>query len=201
MSSLTIEPVAKTDQPRVIATLVSAFVADPVERWLYPEAFAYLTQFPAFVAALGGKASENQTAWSLDGFAAVAMWLPPGAEADADAIVTALTEAVSADKHADMFAVLEQMDAAHPKEPDWYLPWLGVDCARQGAGVGSDLLWQCLVRIEADHTPAFLETPNPRTVPFYERHGFRVTSVSQAGTCPPVTSMLRAPSERRASRQ
>jgi hypothetical protein len=29
MSSLTIEPVAKTDQPRMIATLVSAFIADP----------------------------------------------------------------------------------------------------------------------------------------------------------------------------
>jgi len=32
MRSLTIEPVSKTDQPRVIATLVSAFIADPVER-------------------------------------------------------------------------------------------------------------------------------------------------------------------------
>jgi hypothetical protein len=28
-------------------------------------------------------------------------------------------------------------------------------------------------------------------VPFYERHGFRVTSVARAGACPPVTSMLR----------
>ena len=82
MSSLTIEPVAKIDQPRVIATLVSAFIADPVERWLYPEPFAYLTEFPAFVAAFGGEAFEKATVWSLDGFAAVAMWLPPGAEAD-----------------------------------------------------------------------------------------------------------------------
>jgi ribosomal protein S18 acetylase RimI-like enzyme len=191
VSWVTIKPVAKTDQPRVIATLVSAFVADPVERWLYPEPFAYLTQFPAFVAAFSGKAFENETVWSLDEFAAVAMWLPPGAAVDADAIVTALIEAVSEDEHADTFSVLEQMDAAHPKDPHWYLPWLGVDCARQGAGVGSDLLRQCLVRIDADHTPAFLETPNPRTVPFYERHGFRVTSVSQVGSCPPVTSMLR----------
>jgi hypothetical protein len=46
-----IQTVAGDDQARVIATLVSAFIADPVERWLYPEPFAYLTQFPAFVAA------------------------------------------------------------------------------------------------------------------------------------------------------
>ncbi|HYB27988.1 MAG TPA: GNAT family N-acetyltransferase [Solirubrobacteraceae bacterium] len=191
MSSRTLEPVAKLDQPRVIATLVSAFIADPVERWLYPQPFAYLTEFPAFVAAFASEAFEKATVWSLDGFAAVAIWLPPGAQADRDAIVATLSESVSAEKQADTFAVLEQMDAAHPKEPHWYLPWLGVDCAHQGAGLGSDLLRQCLFRVDADHSPAFLETPNPRTVPFYERHGFRVTSISQAGACPPLTSMLR----------
>ena len=191
MSPPTIDPVAQTDQPRVTATLVSAFIADPVERWLYPQPLAYLTNFPAFVAAFGGEAFEQETVWSIDDFAAVAIWLPPGVQADGDAIVTVLSESVSTEKHTDTFSVLEQMDAAHPTDPHWYLPWLGVDGARQGAGLGADLLRQCLIRVDADHRPAFLETPNPRTVPFYERHGFRVTSVSQAGACPPVTSMLR----------
>ena len=156
-----IQPVGTEDQSRVIATLVSAFIADPVERWLYPEPFVYLTRFPAFVAAFGGAAFESETVWSVDEFAAVAMWLPPGADVDGEAIVAVLSESVSPDKHADTFAVLEQMDAAHPKEPHWYLPWLGVDGARQGAGLGADLLRQCLVRVDADHSPAFLETPNP----------------------------------------
>jgi ribosomal protein S18 acetylase RimI-like enzyme len=191
VSSLTIRPVAQADQPRAIATLVSAFIADPVERWLYPQASAYLTEFPAFVAAFGGAAFERETVWSLDDLAAVAIWLPPGVQVDGDAIVTVLSESVSTDKHAATFSVLEQMDAAHPTDPHWYLPWLGVDGARQGAGLGADLLRQCLMRVDADHSRAFLETPNPRTVPFYERHGFGVTSVSQAGACPPMTSMLR----------
>jgi GNAT superfamily N-acetyltransferase len=191
VNTMTMQAVSRDDQPRAIATLVSAFIADPVERWLYPEPSAYLTNFPAFVAAFGGAAFENQTVWSLDEFAAVAMWLPPGREVDGEAIVAVLSESVSPDKHADTFAVLEQMDAAHPKDPHWYLPWLGVDRALQGTGLGADLLRQCLVRVDAEHSPAFLETPNPRTLPFYERHGFRVTSVSQAGACPPMISMLR----------
>jgi ribosomal protein S18 acetylase RimI-like enzyme len=191
MRPVTMQPVAKDGQPRAIAALVSAFIADPVERWLFPEPLAYLTQFPAFVAAFGGAAFESHTVWTLDEFEAVAMWLPPDAEADGESIVAVLSEAVSPDKHADAFMVLEQMDAAHPKIPHWYLPWLGVDCVHQGAGRGADLLAQCLARVDADHSPAFLETPNPRTVPFYERHGFRVTSISQAGACPPMTSMLR----------
>ena len=132
MSSLTITSVAQADQPRVIATLVSAFIADPVERWLYPQPLAYPTEFPAFVAAFGGEAFESETVWSLDDFAAAAMWLPPGVQADA--IVKVLSESVSTEKHTDTFSVLEQMDAAHPTDPHWYLPWLGVDGARQGAG-------------------------------------------------------------------
>ena len=187
----TAQRVAQADEPRGIATLVSAFLADPVERWLYPEPHAYLTHFPRFVAAFGGQAFSRQTVWRLDDFAAVAMWLPPGAQADGNAIMAVLNESVSAEKHADTFAVLEQMDAAHPAQPHWYLPWLGVDCARQGAGLGSDLLEQSLGHVDADHCSAFLETPNPQTVPFYERHGFLVTHVAQAGACPPVTSMLR----------
>lgn len=36
------------------------------------------------------------------------------------------------------------------------------------------------------------ETPNPRSLPFYERQGFEVTGKAQAGVCPPITFMLRA---------
>ncbi|MBV8218295.1 MAG: GNAT family N-acetyltransferase [Solirubrobacterales bacterium] len=177
----------------MIATLVSAFIADPVERWLFPQPLEYLTCFARFVSAFGGDAFERQTVWMLDDFAAVAMWIPPGAEPDGDAIVATLSESVSTEKHGDAFSVLEQMDARHPEDAHWYLPWLGVDPARQGTGLGSDLLKQCLKHVDTHHLPAFLETPNPRTVPFYERHGFAVAGVSQAGACPPVTSMVRSP--------
>jgi ribosomal protein S18 acetylase RimI-like enzyme len=191
MSSLALEPVGVEDREKAIATLVSAFISDPVERWLFPRAADYLTFFPAFVAAFGGGAFERETVWQAGDFTAVAMWMAPGNLPDGDAIISALQGPVSADKHADTFSVLEQMDAVHPTDPHWYLPWLGVDPAQQGAGLGSSLLQQCLHRVDADHCPAFLETPNPRTVSLYARHGFRIIGVSQAGTCPPVTSMLR----------
>jgi ribosomal protein S18 acetylase RimI-like enzyme len=191
MSEFAFLPARESDQARVIAVLVSAFIEDPVERWLFPEPADYLTHFPSFVAAFGGEAFSRQTVWTLGGFVAAAMWIPPGAEPDGEAIVAVLSERVSPEKHEDTFAVLEQMDRAHPSYPHWYLPWLGVDTARSGSGLGSELLEQCLAVTDADHLPAFLETPNPRTIPFYERHGFEVTNVAQAGACPPITSMLR----------
>lgn len=186
-----LRPANKSDQANVIGTLVSAFIEDPVERWLWPEPQQYLTQFPAFVAAFGAAAFTQQTVWTLGGFAAVALWIPPGLKPDAEAIVAVLRQSVSAEQHEDTFAVLEQMDDAHPTYPHWYLPWLGVDRARMGAGLGGELLKRCLDVVDRDHLPAFLETPNPRTIRFYERHGFEVIGVAQAGECPPVTSMLR----------
>jgi ribosomal protein S18 acetylase RimI-like enzyme len=188
-----ISPVREDDRGRVISTLVAAFVDDPVERWLFPEPEQYSAHFPELVAAFAGPAFSHQTVWTLGDFSAVAVWLPPGAEPDSEAIVAVLEERVAAAKHADLFSVLDQMDAGHPAFPHWYLPWLGVHCDLQGTGLGGQLLRRCLTRVDADRLPAFLETPNPRTVPFYERHGFKVTGTAQAGTCPPVILMLRPP--------
>jgi ribosomal protein S18 acetylase RimI-like enzyme len=192
MSALSFSAVGESDRDRVFATLVLAFAADPVERWLYPDPRQYLSHFPRFLAAFGGPAFAEQTVWRLGEFSAVALWLPPGTEADGDAITSVLAETVAADKHEDTFAVLGQMDAAHPDYRHWYLPWFAVDAALQGRGLGSQLMKPCLQIVDATHLPAYLETPNPRTISFYQRHGFEVTGEAQAGACPPITFMLRA---------
>jgi RimJ/RimL family protein N-acetyltransferase len=53
-------------------------------------------------------------------------------------------------------------------------------------------LTSCLRVVDESHLPAYLETPNPRTISFYERLGFEVIGEAQAGSCPPLTFMLRA---------
>jgi hypothetical protein len=44
MSESAVSLVTGTERERAIATLVSAFVADPAERWLYPNPQQYLAQ-------------------------------------------------------------------------------------------------------------------------------------------------------------
>jgi GNAT superfamily N-acetyltransferase len=175
-----------------IETVVAAFAADPVERWLWPEVDRYESCFPDFVAAFGGQAFERESAWGLADTGAVALWLAPGVESDEESVVSVLSETVAREKHDDLFATLERMAVAHPTYPHWYLPWLAVAPALQGRGLGARLLDHGLAIVDADGLPAFLETPNPRTVPLYERHGFEVIATPQAGSCPPLTSMLRA---------
>ena len=158
---------------------------------MYPTSAEYESHFPEFVAAFAGEAFRRETVWHLGEFGAVAVWLPPDCEPDGDAIVAVLQASVPAGKHEALFSVLEQMDAVHPTCSHWYLPWLGVDPGRQRMGLGGELLRGCLETVDADRLPAFLETPNPSTIPFYERHGFRAIGAARAGDCPPVTSMLR----------
>src|SRR5262249_21392664 len=85
-----------------------------------------------------------------------------------------------------------ERETAPPGSPHWSLPCFAVDIALQGKRLGSQLMEPCLQIVDASPLPAYLETPNPRTISFYERHGFEVTGDAQAGTCPPVTFMLRA---------
>ena len=191
MADESIAPIPVEQQSEAIATIVSAFADNPVERWLYPDLQQYMTGFADFVAAFGTGAFDEHTAWGLDSFAAVALWYPPGAEPDGDTIAATLTRTVAPEKHDDTFSVLEQMNAAHPACDHWYLAWLAVRADRQGAGLGSRLLAPCLEIVDAGHLPTYLETPNPRSVPLYERHGFEVTGRGEAGTCPPIVFMER----------
>ena len=192
VSFLTFAPVPKTEEAAAYGTLVSAFTDDPVERWLYPELSEYSTHFPQLLAAFGGGAFDEETVWRLGECSAVALWMPPGAEPDGDAITSVLTETVSPEKYDDTLAVLEQMDSAHPTYPHWYLPWFGVDATLQGKGLGGELMKHCLEIVDGSHLPAYLETPNPRNLTFYQRHGLEVTGAAQAGACPPITFMARA---------
>ncbi len=181
------------ERSQTLATLLSAFRADPVERWLYPDEKDYDEYFPKFLATFGGEAFAHDTVWRSDDFAAVAMWLPPGAEPDGDEIIRVLMTTVDEARHSDTMAAIQQMDAAHPRYPHWYLPWLGVDARVQGTGLGSTLMARSLEAVDDSGLPAYLETPNPLTIPFYERHGFRVTGFTRTEDCPTVTFMLRKP--------
>jgi len=191
MAGMQVAVVAEAERDRAIGTLVSAFETDPVERWLYPTDAVYREHFPVFIAAFGGAAFRDQTVWRLGDFDAVAFWFGPRREPDGEAIVQVLVETTCEDLHADSFATLEQMAEGHPPQPHWYLPWFGVKRTLQGHGLGTHLMCHCLKIVDAGGLPAYLETPNPRTVPFYQRDGLSVTGVAQAGACPPITLMQR----------
>lgn len=180
------------DAPKSFATLVAAFAADPFMRWMYPTAERYFAHFPGFLTALAGPTFARSAAWRVGDYEAVALWLPPGAASDRDSLIAHLAATLSATQLPEVAAIAATMETHHPSSPHWYLPWLGVDPICQGRGRGGALLRRCLARVDADRLPAFLETANPRNVPFYEAHGFSIVGAAQSASAPPIWFMLRS---------
>jgi ribosomal protein S18 acetylase RimI-like enzyme len=181
------------DADRVFGVLTLAFAADPPNRWMYPEPAQYLRHFPAFARALGGGALPSRTAYVSTDYSAAALWLAPGVSPDERALTNLIEESIPPEKRAVMATVIEEMVRYHPQEPHWYLPFIGVDPARQGNGLGAALLRSGLAKSDAAHLPAYLESTNPRNQLLYERHGFQALGEIAAGDCPPVVPMLRKP--------
>lgn len=91
-------------------------------------------------------------------------------------------------------SVLTKIEEAHPRDPHYYLEFLGTRADRQGHGVGSALLAPMLERCDREGVPAYLESSNPANIPFYARHGFEVSgSFDLPDDWPEFTPMWREP--------
>lgn len=195
MITLELEPTVQTASPaqaqQLIAPLVLAFANDPAVRWMYPAAHQYRTFFPAFVRAFAGKAFLLGTAHTIEDFRASALWLPPGVEPDEEELGALLQETVAPALLEEVFALLGEMGAKHTAEPHWYLPLIGIDPRHQRRGLGSVLLSQMLAICDEQGLPAYLEATSAECVPLYQRHGFEVRGVIQAGSSPRLFAMQR----------
>ena len=89
-----------------------------------------------------------------------------------------------------------KLEARHPSEPHYYLPFVGVEPRWQGRGLGSALLAPILERCDRESLPAFLEASTARNRALYERHGFAVTEEFRLGrSAPRQWRMWREPRE------
>lgn len=182
-----------SDRERALKTLVVGFAADPFLRWLWPEPEKYLTLMPRYAEAFGGGAFENESAYMADGSRAVALWLPPNVVPDGVTIKAILNDGLRPEIAEDVDGVLKSMAAHHPREPHWYSPFIAPDPNWINLGLGAVLMKHALAKCDLGGRPAYLESSNPRNIPFYERQGFRVAGEIQSGTSPVITPLLRLP--------
>jgi hypothetical protein len=115
--SITTAGVSETEP--VISVLAAAFMADPIVRWVYPDAHQYLVYFPEFVRAFGGKALEQGTAFCATqegkdrGFTGAALWLAPDIHADEEALASVMERSIAPQDAEKVFALFGKMDDWH----------------------------------------------------------------------------------------
>jgi ribosomal protein S18 acetylase RimI-like enzyme len=186
-----ISKVTPNDSERAVATIVTAFTADPITRWAVPEPHRYVTYAPELVRRFCGRSFEHDSAYATSGFVGAALWLRPGVEPDGDRLAELMVEAVTQESQEKVFDLFGKMAEYHPHEDLWYLPMIGVDPAHQGSGLGSALLSHVLTEVDREHRPAYLEATSTRSRDLYARHGFEVLGTIQVADSPPMFPMLR----------
>lgn len=186
--------VAGPDQAEaIVAILHLAFAADPFMRWLMPDAAAYRRDYNRVVYAMGGLAFQHGTAFYLEDFSAAALWLPPETANDEEILVSTLLDVAPHELLDPLMRLGEEIAKVHPEEPHWYLNTVGVDSAFQGQGRGALIMKDVLARCDAESTPAYLESSNPRNISFYERYGFEALAQINVGNPATMTPMIRTP--------
>ena len=193
MSVPSVRVAASEERQAVLQTLMLAFAADPLVRWLTPKAETFLGMMMPFFDAYGGRAFEHGTAYVAEEGRAAALWLPAGVEPDVETMAGLMQESADPEVRDDAFAVLEAMGRFHPESPCWYLPIIGADPAHQGQGLGAALMKHALQRCDGEGQVAYLESSNERNVTLYQRHGFEIMGQIQQGSSPVVTPMIRLP--------
>lgn len=179
------------EQSSIIQTITLGFSADPIARWIWPDAKTYLDVMPRFTVAFGGAGFDQSSVYKTECGHAAAMWLPPGVESDGDAIEAIFEESIAPERMEEIGAFFAQMDDFHPHEACWYLPLIAADPSQTGRGLGAALMKNALQVCDEQRLPAYLESSNPRNISLYERHGFEVMGKIETQSSPLMTPMFR----------
>jgi ribosomal protein S18 acetylase RimI-like enzyme len=178
----TVRPLVRADLSGAVAALTRAFDDDPVMRWIFPDDGMRRRRLPSFFASTlrstGLHSDGADVAVTGAQVLGCAIWMAPGTWRPPLRRQLAALPSVMI-RFGSRLAVASvtygALQRVHPERPHWYLAGIGTDPPAQGRGVGSELMWSRLARCDAAMQPAYLESSKESNVPFYQRHGFRVT--------------------------
>jgi GNAT superfamily N-acetyltransferase len=190
---MTVRRATAADRVQVSGLLAAAFFDDAAIRYIFPNPAIRRSRLLRFFSILFDSDGKSGPRYVTAGGEAATLWRSPGRAqvgwlemlAEAGPLLRALGTALPR-----ALRVGDAIDAHMPPEPFLYLHIAGCDPRHQGRGHGSAAIAAGLA--QAGDMPAYLETPNPLTLPLYARHGFEVIGewgVPKGG--PRFWSMLR----------
>ncbi|MEZ5375717.1 MAG: GNAT family N-acetyltransferase [Acidimicrobiales bacterium] len=178
--------------------LARAFHDDPVLNWLFAGADDVVAAIDSFFPIAIASGLTRGHLYRSPGWEAVAYWSPPGAHGmfnpeHAPSVGELVVGAIGPERAAATGQLSEILAEHHLTEAHFYLPFIGVAPEWQGRGYGKVVMQPVLDLCDHHRLPAYLESSNPRNIPFYERLGFRVTAEFAADGGPPMAGMRRDP--------
>jgi GNAT superfamily N-acetyltransferase len=192
-----VRPATEADLPAIGRAMAAAFADDPVWMWLASPKADWDRRAPAWfeTEARSQLRGHGEVLVDEEGRGA-AIWTPP--EHWRSGIGEGVRLAVPSlrlfrSRLPRSLRALQQIERHHAREPHWYLAIIGTDPRYQGLGIGSALIRAVTERCDEEGLGAYLESSKEENVPFYARHGFKVTRQLEAAGGPPMWLMWRDP--------
>ncbi len=190
--------VLPSDADRAARLLAQAFHDDPVLNWLFTGSSDVQAALEAFFPVAMTSALTRGHLYRSPGWEAVAYWSPPGAHGmfnpeHRTTVDELVVGEIGLERAAETSQLGEILAAHHIAEPHFYLPFIGVSPEAQGTGKGKLVMQPVLDLCDLHGLPAYLESSNPRNIPFYQRLGFEITAEFAADGGPPMAGMRRPP--------
>ncbi|MEN3273712.1 MAG: hypothetical protein V7636_2473 [Actinomycetota bacterium] len=183
------------DRVALTASLANAFSEDPLFGWIVgpnaPLEERMRIFFDMFLKTNLGK--PDHLVFTSDDGAGAAIWQPVGKwKVPTTDLVRGFPAMIRAFRlrTPTMMSTLTAIEKVHPKEEHYYLEVLGTRKDTQSKGVGSSVISPVLEKCDAEGMPAYLESSNPRNIPFYARHGFEVREEIDCGKGAPITTAM-----------
>lgn len=165
------------DLETLVDSLSDSFAEDPVFNWVFPRRQLHPDFFRLVITDVY---MPRGIMHMEDAGRAAALWLPPQERFEMPPRMAFFNFALQLVLHKGpgiLWRIHQQhaVFARHlPKEPHYYLQFIGCRQNDQGRGIGAALLKKGTRICDERGMPAYLESSNMLNVPLYERHGFEV---------------------------
>jgi len=171
--------VQAVELPAAALTLARAFHDDPILALLFggsvPEPRAR-----RFFEIMGKVQLRHELVFRTPAMEAVSVWAPPGEWKLPNSQIAknsiGLTR-VFGRRLIPNLGILGRIEKEHPREPHYYLEFIGTDPKHQGKGMGTQLMQPMIERCDAEGVGAYLESSKESNVGYYARFGFEITTV------------------------
>lgn len=177
-----VRPATPEDLPTIERALGLAFADDPVWQFVIRKRDRFAQRVGTFLGMVARAHLDDGTVFVTDDGAAAAIWAPPKRwRIEPQHVLGNLWSVTRAGGLGvwRRFPAMAEIERQHPSGAHWYLAVIGTEPAHQGHGLGSALLAPMLQRCDEEGLGAYLESSKQQNIPYYERHGFRVTGTIQ----------------------
>jgi len=185
----------RSEIARLADSLAGAFYDDPVLTYSWPDDARRFRRSERYFASQLRALWDRREVYTLDDVSSVAVWARPDEwQIPVAAVARVAATSVRTRVRLRSLAAYLETDKLHPEEPHWYLEFLGTVPAKQGTGLGGQVLAPVLQRADEEGVAVWTWSSNRKNLAFYHRHGFVVLEerpFTRGG--PPIFPIRREP--------